>query len=259
MFQGRKVYGIVLAAGSGSRMQASVKKQFMELAGEPLFLHSFRAFCQHPLVDHAVLVTGHEDIPYMAELLAAHAADCREKLLDIVSGGRERYDSVWRGLQRIASEEARMTEEDNAFASTEAAPPLVLIHDGARPLLTAALLTASVTAAAEYDAAVLGMPVKDTIKLLDAENFVSETPDRKRLWLMQTPQSFSFPLVYGAYAKLAEAEKAGEALPPITDDAMVVEYFSRARIKIIPGGYENIKVTTPEDLPMAELFLRKQK
>ena len=76
---------------------------------------------------------------------------------------------------------------------------------------------------------------------------------------MQTPQSFSFPLVYGAYAKLAEAEKAGEALPPITDDAMVVEYFSRARIKIIPGGYENIKVTTPEDLPMAELFLRKQK
>ncbi len=260
MFQGRRVYGIVLAAGSGSRMQASVKKQFMELAGEPLFLHSFRAFCQHLLVDRTVLVTGHEDIPYMAELLAAHAADCREKLLDIVSGGRERYDSVWRGLQRIAVEEnTAAIAEDNAFASAESASPLVLIHDGARPLLTAELLTASVAAAAEYDAAVLGMPVKDTIKLLDAENFVSETPDRKKLWLMQTPQSFSFPLVYGAYRKLAEAEKAGEALPPITDDAMVVEYFGRARIKIIPGSYENIKVTTPEDLPMAELFLRKQK
>lgn len=265
MFQGRRVYGIVLAAGSGSRMQASVKKQFMELAGVPLFLHSFRAFCLHPLVDRTVLVTGHEDIPCMAELLAARGADCREKLLDIVSGGKERYHSVWKGLQRIAAEEdtaaeeARTAEEDNAFASGNPASPLVLIHDGARPLLTADLLTASIEAAAEYDAAVLGMPVKDTIKLLDGENFVSETPDRKRLWLMQTPQSFSFPLVYGAYERLAEAEKAGEDLPPITDDAMVVEYFGRARIKIIPGSYENIKVTTPEDLPMAELFLRKQK
>ena len=259
MYQKRRVYGIVLAAGSGSRMQASVKKQFMELAGEPLFLHSFRAFCQHPSVDRVLLVTGHEDIPYMAELLATHAADCREKLLDIVSGGKERYHSVWKGLQRIAAEENPAAEsEDNVFDADESASPLVLIHDGARPLLTAELLTASIEAAAEYDAAVLGMPVKDTIKLLDEENFVSETPDRKRLWLMQTPQSFSFPLVYRAYEKLAEAENKGEKLPPITDDAMVVEFFGKARIKIIPGSYENIKVTTPEDLPMAELFLRKK-
>lgn len=257
MFQERRVYGIVLAAGSGSRMQAKVKKQFMELDGEPLFLHSFRAFCRHPLVDRAVLVTGHEDIPYMAELLSSRGADCREKLLDIVSGGKERYHSVWRGLQRIAAEEARIAEEDNVFASTESDPPLVLIHDGARPLLTAELLTAAVEAAAEYHAAVLGMPVKDTIKLLDAENFVSETPDRKRLWLMQTPQSFDFSLVYGAYQRLMTAEAAGEPLPPITDDAMVVESFGSSRIKIIPGSYENIKVTTPEDLPMAALFLRK--
>ncbi len=266
MFQGRRVYGIVLAAGSGSRMQASVKKQFMELAGEPLFLHSFRAFCQHPLVDRVVLVTGHDDIPYMAELLATHAADCREKLLDIVSGGKERYDSVWKGLQRIVVASAAATVSDptaaygdNVFGAEEPASPLVLIHDGARPLLTAEMLTDAVAAAAKYDAAVLGMPVKDTIKLLDAENFVTETPDRTKLWLMQTPQSFSFPLVYRAYERLAAAEQAGENLPPITDDAMVVEYFGKARIKIIPGSYENIKVTTPEDLPMAALFLQKQK
>ncbi len=259
MFQGRRVYGIVLAAGSGSRMQASVKKQFMELDGEALFLHSFRAFCRHPLVDRAVLVTGHDDIPYMAELLAARGTDCRAKLLDIVSGGKERYHSVWKGLQRIAAEEARTGESDNAFASTEADTPLVLIHDGARPLLTEDLLTASIEAAAAYHAAVLGMPVKDTIKLLDEENFVSETPDRHRLWLMQTPQSFDFSLIYGAYQTLITAETAGEALPPITDDAMVAEHFTNSRIKIIPGSYENIKVTTPEDLPMAELFLRKRK
>ncbi len=258
MFQGRRVYGIVLAAGSGSRMQASVKKQFMELAGEPLFLHSFRAFCQHPLVDRVVLVTGHDDIPYMAELLAAHAADCREKLLDIVSGGKERYHSVWKGLQCLAVSDPTAAG-DNVFGGKESASPLVLVHDGARPLLTAEMLTNSVEAAAEYGAAVLGMPVKDTIKLLDADNFVTETPDRTKLWLMQTPQSFSFPLVYRAYERLAAAEQAGENLPPITDDAMVVEYFGKARIKIIPGSYENIKVTTPEDLPMAALFLQKQK
>ncbi len=267
MYKERQVYAIVLAAGSGSRMQAQVKKQFMELGGEALFLHSFRTFCRHPLVDRVVLVTGHEDIPYMAELLAARASDCRSKLLDIVSGGAERYHSVWHGLRRIAEAEDNGGVPETDVPSVPAAgenvgeakaagqPPVVLIHDGARPLLTEKMITDSVEAASEYGAAVLGMPVKDTIKLLGADNFVEATPERSRLWLVQTPQSFSFPLVYSAYRKMLAAEQKGTLAVPVTDDAMVVETFGNARIRMIPGSYKNIKVTTPEDLPLAETFL----
>ena len=159
------------------------------------------------------------------------------KLRRIVTGGKERYHSVYEGLKALQNCD------------------YVLIHDGARPLVTEAIISRAVQAAVRDDACVVGMPVKDTIKVSDAEDFAESTPDRSRLWQVQTPQAFSYPLVRGAYDRLM----ADEALQTgITDDAMVVEHLSGTKVRLVEGSYENLKVTTPEDLVLAEALLKKR-
>ena len=290
MYEERKVYAIVLAAGSGRRMHSKQKKQFMEILGKPLFAWSAEKFDSHPGIDGIIITTSEDDIPYMESLtgfkknavdktgtsscdaLNTKTVDSRSesmmpgassgdpgtfqcplsKLCAIIPGGKERYNSVYNGLTEI-----KLLEDVDTGSDSGEADPIILIHDCARPMLTDAIIDDSIRYAAKYHATAIGMPVKDTIKILDEDHFVKSTPERSSVWLMETPQSFDFSLIYNAYKKLIDQEKAGRLMIPVTDDAMVVEAYTGTRVKIVAGSYENIKITTPEDMKIAELYLSR--
>ena len=230
---------VVLAAGQGKRMQSSVAKQFLLLAGEPVVCHALRAF-EESEVDTVVLVTGADEIAYCRKEIVEKYGF--QKVVDVVAGGKERYHSVYEGLCALSG---TLSEEG-----------IVLIHDGARPMVTGEIITRTIEAARKHGACVAAMPVKDTIKVTDADGFAVMTPDRSTLWQMQTPQTFVYKLVHGAYTKLFSDESYQKG---ITDDAMVVESMCGRRVKLVEGSYENIKVTTPEDMIVAECFLNKRK
>ena len=232
----RKRYtAIVLAAGSGRRMQSDTPKQFMELCGHPLVYYSLYAFEKSP-VDDIILVTGKDDVSYCRKEIV-EACDFK-KVRAVIPGGKERYLSVYEGLK--------------AAAGTD----YVLIHDGARPMIDETEIRLSMRAVEEEHACVIGVPVKDTIKVGNAKHYAVDTPDRSSLWAVQTPQSFSYELLMDAYEKMWQAAESGER---ITDDAMIVERFTGHKVRLVQGKYENIKVTTPEDLLIAEAFLKKAK
>lgn len=227
--------GIVLAGGKGSRMQSDVPKQYMELLGKPLLYYSLKAF-EESDVESVVLVTAEGEQDYCRKELVERFGFT--KVTKIVAGGAERYASVWNGLQCL--KQTRGEEE----------PELVLIHDGARPLVTAELINRMVRETEQYGACVAGMPVKDTIQMTDENGTITLTPKRDSLWTAQTPQSFTFPMVYHAYECLMKEPEIN-----VTDDAMVVGLYHNIPIQMVRGSYKNIKVTTPEDLVLAEAFL----
>lgn len=232
-----KTGAIILAGGHGRRMHSRVQKQYMLLAGRPLILHTLEAFENSP-VDEIVLVVGSGEEAYVRkEILAGSRIS---KLSAVVAGGRERYHSVYEGLKAM---------HDCAY---------VLIHDGARPLVTEPVIRRAIQGAVENQACVVGMPVKDTIKVADAQEYAVATPDRSHLWQIQTPQAFAYRLVREAYDRMM-ADPSRQV--GITDDAMVVENGSDVKVRLIEGSYENLKVTTPEDLILAEALLqaRRQK
>ncbi len=254
---------IVLAAGRGSRMHSDVPKQYLDLCGKPVLAWSLQAFQDFPGVDSVILVTSEEDISY-----------CREEIIDkyrfdkvkrIVPGGAERYLSVWEGLKaakelikdtdlapasRYGSSESSSEELADRSGDWGTDTPIIFIHDGARPLIDQPLLARALACAGEHHACVVGMPVKDTIKIVDEECFAMQTPDRRIVWQAQTPQVFSFPLVYEAYRKLI-----ADGITDVTDDAMVVEKESGVRVRMVEGSYRNLKITTPEDLLSAAQFM----
>lgn len=233
----KKFAAIVLSAGIGSRMQSDVPKQYMELNGYPVIYYSLKAF-QDSEVSSIILVTGKNDVEYCrTEIVEKYHLD---KVHKVIPGGTERYNSVYEGLKAIS-------EAD-----------YVLIHDGARPMLNQEILRRSMDAAAEYGACVVGMPVKDTIKVSDENAFCKGTPPRSSLWMIQTPQTFSYQLVKGAYECVLEAIENGEEVPQITDDAMMVEYATDTKVKLVQGDYRNIKITTPEDLSVASTYLKNK-
>ena len=233
----KKFAAIVLSAGTGSRMQSDIPKQYMELNGHPVIYSSLKAF-QDSEVSSIILVTGKNDVEYCrTEIVEKYHLD---KVHKVIPGGAERYNSVYEGLKAIS-------EVD-----------YVLIHDGARPMLNQEILRRSMDAAAEYGACVVGMPVKDTIKVSDENAFCKETPPRSSLWMIQTPQTFSYQLVKGAYECVLEAIENGEEVPQITDDAMMVEYATDTKVKLVQGDYRNIKITTPEDLSVASTYLKNK-
>jgi len=237
----RRCTAIVLAAGQGKRMGGKIQKQFLEIQGKPIVYYSLAAFQNSSLIEKIVLVTGAETVDYCRnEIVEKYHFT---KVCTIVAGGAERYESVWKGLKFI---EDTMTEADCAG--------IVFIHDGVRPFINEDILKRAVDAVEEHHACVIGMPSKDTIKIADEDGFVSHTPARKLVWNIQTPQVFDFKLAYQAYAAL---EKSGRT--DATDDAMIVEAYTDVKVKLVEGTYENIKITTPEDLEIAEAFLRKTK
>ncbi|MBR4027465.1 MAG: 2-C-methyl-D-erythritol 4-phosphate cytidylyltransferase [Lachnospiraceae bacterium] len=226
---------IVLSAGIGSRMKSDIPKQYMDLNGKPVIYYSLKTFEENHF-SSIVLVCGKDDVAYcQKEIIEKYGL---KKVTAIVPGGKERYHSVFEGLKAIKDAD------------------YVFIHDGARPMLNQTMINRLKEAVVKEDAAVAGMPVKDTIKIVDDDAYVSDTPERKYVWQVQTPQCFAFSLIYDAYASIIQDEEEGWTIPVITDDAMVLEYVTDHEVKMIEADYRNIKITTPEDLLIAELFLK---
>ena len=228
----KKNVAIVLAAGQGKRMNSKVQKQFLLIKEKPVLYYTLNAFEKSPLISEIILVTGKDEISYCQQEIVDKYGF--EKVHKIVAGGKERYHSVYEGVMAI---------EDADY---------VFIHDGARPFVEEQIIERACAAVEEHKACVVGMPVKDTIKIANEDGFAAQTPDRRLVWQVQTPQVFEYHLIKEAYIKLLEEEPEG-----ITDDAMVVEYFCNQKVHLVYGSYENIKITTPEDMRVAEVFVKK--
>lgn len=234
-----KFTAIVLAAGSGSRMHSDVKKQYMELCGKPVVVHSLLPFEKSEWIDSVILVVGHEEAQYALNLSVRYEL---RKVKNIVEGGAQRFQSVYNGL-----------------SAADADTDYVVIHDGARPLVSEELIARCCAEAMEYKACVAAVPVKDTIKTSDEEGYAAQTLERSRLFAVQTPQVFSYPLFAEAYRKLFETIRAYQSdASKITDDAMIVEGMTDRRVKLTEGDYRNLKITTPEDMVIAEALLKAQ-
>lgn len=227
---------IVLAAGQGKRMNSTVQKQYLLINNKPVLYYSLKAF-EESMIDDIVLVTGNAEIDFcQKEIVEKYGIS---KVRAVTMGGKERYHSVACGLSAINWE-----------------CDYVFIHDGARPFVDNNIIERAFCAVQQTSACVVGMPVKDTIKLSDKNGYVESTPDRSLVWQIQTPQVFEKELIAKAYEKLILEEKSlNAANVSITDDAMVVEYFMNIPIKLVEGSYKNIKITTPEDLKIAEIFM----
>lgn len=229
-----KHVAVVLSAGQGKRMNSPTAKQYLLIKGKPVIWYSLQAFEQCPFIDEIILVAGEKDLDYCREHIVEKYGF--QKVRRIVAGGKERYHSVFQGLLAV---------QDCTF---------VYIHDGARPFLTQEILMRAREAVRVYGACVVGMPVKDTIKICDKDGFSVQTPDRSMVWQVQTPQVFSYSLIRRAYELLMEELQKGAEIP-ITDDAMVVERMTEQKVKLVEGAYSNIKITTPEDLTIGEKFI----
>lgn len=232
----KKHTAIVLGAGQGKRMKSSVEKQFIYLDGKPILYYSLRAL-EESFIDEVILVTNRCRKEYCKKEIVEKYGFCKVK--SIIEGGEERYHSVYQGIQAI---------EDGGY---------VWIHDGARPFLTSEILKRVKENIEKHPACTVAVPAKDTIKITDEKGFAKETPNRNRVWLIQTPQVFSYGLIKMAYEKLKKKE-IKESGMMITDDAMVIERFTDQKVKIVEGSYKNIKITTPEDLKIAEIFLKDE-
>ena len=225
---------IVLAAGQGRRMGTETQKQYLEILGKPVLWYSLEAFQKSEIIDDIIIVVGKGQEEYCKkEIVEKYQI---QKVKKIVSGGAERYHSVWNGLKEL---------QESGY---------VFIHDGARPFVDEEMIKRAYENVLQYKACVVGMPVKDTIKIADSSRFAQETPDRNRVWSVQTPQVFETAIIKNAYEILLKQEDNS-----VTDDAMVVEKTLGKKVKLVQGSYENIKITTPEDLDIARVFAKKQK
>lgn len=226
-----KTAAIVLAGGRGSRMQSKVHKQYIEVEGKPILYYTLKAF-EMSCVDEIVLVCGENEETYCRdEIISKYQL---KKVTAITRGGKERYNSVYEGLKCISDVDC------------------VLIHDGARPFVNTDIIEKNISESLKYGACVTAVRSKDTVKIADAEDMIDYTPDRRFVWNIQTPQTFRYDLIREAYEKLLCS-----SVENITDDSMVVETMLRHPVKIVEGSYENIKITTPEDLDIAKIYVRK--
>lgn len=222
---------VIVAAGAGKRMGTSISKQFLQLEGEEILAHTVEKFEKSEVVDEIILVIGQEDIDLVRGMAEQYGW---KKVAAVVPGGAERQDSIWNGLSR-----ARPDAE------------IILLHDGVRPFVTEEMIQASMQAAWEVGACTVGVPAKDTIKVCGADGMALETPDRSRLWQIQTPQTFRREVIFRAFEKARRDGFIG------TDDTSVAEHAGFP-VKVIMGSYRNIKITTQEDLLIAKAFLQRE-
>ncbi len=223
----------MVAAGRGERMGAVLPKAFLHLAGAPLFIRTLQSLLQSSMITSVVIVVAAEYEGLCRDMLNAYGPSGFP--IRIVQGGAERQDSVRCGLTALDPE-----------------CEIVVIHDAARPFLTAALIDRSIIVAAACGGAVVAVPVRDTIKRVGEDNVVVETISRQHLWRAQTPQTFSVPVIRAAHARaLAEGKRA-------TDDAALVEWVA-GTVKIVIGDSLNFKITTPDDWQLAEAILQKER
>ena len=222
-----RVNAVIAAGGQGKRMKSSMSKQFLTVKGHPILYYTLSTFEAMGVLGEILLVVGRDDIDNaQREILDRY----RFKKVRLIEGGSQRQDSVYNGLRGLSSQ-----------------TDIVVIHDGVRPFVTRKIINRSIEAAKKYKAVGAAVPVKDTIKVVGENNTIIKTPDRRSLWAMQTPQTFDFDLILRAHEEAMADGFYG------TDDAMLVERMG-LDVKIIEGAYENIKITTPEDIMVAEAF-----
>jgi 2-C-methyl-D-erythritol 4-phosphate cytidylyltransferase len=221
---------VIVSAGKGLRFMEGKKKQFYFLGGKPILAHTLDRFETCALIRSILLVVGQEDMDYcLKEVIEKYKF---QKVSQIVPGGKRRQESVKNGMDALPKD-----------------AEIVAIHDGVRPFVTKAMIEDSIHSAVRYGAVVLAMPVKETIKMSNPDGTVLKTLDRESLWQIQTPQTFQVNIIKAAYHRATEDGFVG------TDDASLVERIG-VKVHILPGSYTNIKITTPEDLLLANLFVK---
>lgn len=226
-----KVAVVIPAAGQGRRMQTLVNKQFLHLQGMPVIVHTLQVFEASAAIGEVILVCADGEKTIYEELLGVFGI---RKVTRVVAGGAERQDSVYNGLQALPDDTG-----------------IVLVHDGARPLVDMGIIERVICAAGDYGAAIAAVQVKDTIKSVNAAGQVEKTLERDRLYQIQTPQGFRYEILMKAYTQACAAGFKG------TDDAALAEWAG-FNIQVVPGTYENIKITTAEDLVLAEAILARR-
>jgi len=225
-----KADAIIVSAGKGQRFMEGRKKQFFFLGGKPILAHTLDQFDACPLIRSILLVVGQEDQDYcLKEIIEKFQY---RKISQIIPGGKRRQDSVRNGLDALSAD-----------------AKIIVIHDGVRPFVTKEMIEESIRSATRFGATIIAMPVKDTIKMAHPDGTVLKTLERESLYQAQTPQAFQAPLIREAYLKATEDGFIG------TDDASLVERLGK-KIHILPGAYTNIKITTLEDLMLANLILK---
>jgi len=223
------VTAIITAAGKGIRMNSDINKQYIEIAGIPVLARTIDVFQQCEDIDNIIVVVNEEDINVCRHTIVEHYN--YSKVKSLVSGGAQRQNSVYKGLCSV---------NENCT--------IVLIHDGARPFVTNKNIVDCINAAKNYRACGIGVRLKDTIKISDQNGFVESTPDRSNLWSIQTPQGFEYDIIMDAHEKAIQSNYIG------TDDMILVERQG-IPVKIVEGNYQNIKITTPEDLAIGESII----
>lgn len=227
------VLALIPAAGMGKRMGASINKQYLLLDGVPILARTLEVFQHSPLVDGIFVVIPQDEIPFCREQVVEKYG--LSKVRSIVPGGAERQQSVLNGLRAMEG----AAEDD-----------VVLIHDGVRPFVTEDIISRATAAARENDGALVAVPAKDTVKVVE-NGVITATPPRETLWLAQTPQAFRYGVIRAAH-EIADAERFLG-----TDDSMLLERLGRP-VRIVVGDYRNAKITTPEDMVLAEAFLKEK-
>lgn len=233
MYKGLRIGAIIVAAGKGKRMDSDVNKQYLFVRDKPILAHTLQVFDTVEEIDDIVLVVGEDDLDYCRENIVSRYKI--RKVKEYAIGGRERQHSMINGLNVLKD-----------------ICQIVVTHDGARPLVSTDIIKNSIYEAYIYGAAACAVPVKDTIKLVDDGNFVVSTPDRSGLYAVQTPQTFKTDILYRAHMSAIDNDFLG------TDDTMLVERMGE-RVKLFNGSYENIKITTPEDVYIAEAIIKCRK
>lgn len=228
-----RAIAIIVGGGSGSRFGARRAKQFLPLAGKPLIVHSLTRFSTHELVSEIVVVLPRDGFERYAELVSPWVKG--DKGVHLVPGGAERQDSVWEGITRVPA----------------AHEGLVMVHDAARPLVSPEIIRAVIDSATTCDGAVAGLPIHETLKEVDGGDRVLRTLDRQRLFRAQTPQCFWLPVLRAALEKARAEGFVG------TDECSVVERAG-GEIRMVGGSKRNLKITTPDDLALAEWYLSRK-
>jgi 2-C-methyl-D-erythritol 4-phosphate cytidylyltransferase len=230
--QNVKCCAIIVAAGESKRMGNTGNKQYIDILGCPLLSYTIQPFEECDLVDNIIIVTREEDIMYCTTEIVNENGF--EKVKKIVAGGKERQDSVYKGLCEV--------DEDT---------DIVIVHDGARPLIQTDEIENSIYECIDSKAVTLGVKARDTVKEIDDEGYISKTLNRESLWTIQTPQTFDYKILTDAYNKAIADNFTG------TDDSILVERMGY-KVKIVEGRYDNIKVTTMEDISIVEGILQNR-
>jgi len=226
-----KIVALIAAAGKGKRMNARINKPFIPIFGKPILAYTIEKFEKCKLIDKIYLVvnTEEKEICHKNIILKYNFF----KVQELVDGGETRQDSIYNGLKALNKD-----------------TDIVVIHDGARPLVEATTIRDSIEKAQEYGAAIAVIPIKDTVKKSENNFFITKTLNREEIWRAQTPQTFKYDIILPAYHQAYKDKYLA------TDDAAIVERYGH-KVKLIIGSEENIKITTPFDVIVAEIFLKK--